>query len=207
MTKFCGLARFSGLFLSVLVGCSGAGNTPTPAPAPAADAGTNADASEIDAATPPLSACSEPLLSSIAADKALLTKDPADGTTMWLVRGLDDETMVTLTLREGKGELAVGQRGVLGEEQLTPSSSSFSLLVQTKCGAHEDHFHCGPNYIASSGSWAIRKLDKRVGGNVDIELSADLFMARIKGGKATPVAGAAPVCFRSVRLTGTLEAP
>jgi hypothetical protein len=200
-------SRFALAFsLSGLVGVLGCSSSATVADATSAaeDAGSAAEASvaETDGST----AC-DPLLAEATVDEALLSTEPGTDKRVWIVRAKGGTTFLTLTVRESAGAKPGATNGTFGEEQLTLAKAGVALLVQTNCTAHDDHYHCGPSYVPTSGTFAFAALDSVVGGSVRLELTADLVEARVTGGVARPVANAKTACFRRLVLNGKLTSP
>lgn len=138
-------------------------------------------------------------------DEVLHSTD-ATGTAVWIVRARRDETFLTWTLRETEDGSAPTE-GIFGEEQRTPSEARSAPLVQTECHDHGDHFHCGPSFVATRGTWRVIELDRRIGGSFHATLSARFEQARISKGKATLTSDGTSVCLRELALSGTLMAP
>jgi len=133
-------------------------------------------------------------------DEALSSKKPATDDLVWIVRGRSGDTFLTLTVRESSGAKGGASNGSFGAEQRTPAKASVALTVQTDCHAHGDHYHCGPTFVPESGSWSFARLDTSAGGQVDVDLSAELAQVAIKGGLARPVAGSPRMCLGSLGL-------
>lgn len=130
----------------------------------------------------------------------------ADGAAVWIVEGRSGETFLTWTIRENE-DGTLPTEGDFGVEQLTPAEASSALLVQTECHEHGDHFHCGPSFVATGGSFRITAIERNVGGAFAATLSAHLEEARIARGKATLVEDGHAVCLHDVALEGPLAAP
>jgi hypothetical protein len=115
--------------------------------------------------------------------------------------------MLTLSVREKQGGPTEPADGTFGEEQLQTTTAGVTLLVQTSCEAHEDHFHCGPSFIPTAGSWSFSSLGTSVGKRITGRISADLVQATIKSGVATPKAGGESLCLRDLVVDAVLAAP
>jgi len=186
-----------------VLGCSSSATVAAPSSAPE-DAGSAAEASM---AEPDGSATCDALIAEATVDEALLSTEPGTDQRVWIVRARRGTTFVTLTVRENAGAKAGPTSGSFGDEQLTPSKSGVALLVQTDCTAHDEHYHCGPSYVPTSGTFTFAALDSVVGGKVALELTANLVEVRIAGGIARPVANGRTACFQRLELTGKLTAP
>lgn len=138
-------------------------------------------------------------------DEALHSTD-ATGAAVWILRARRDGTFLTWTLRETE-DGSLPMEGIFGDEQRTPSEAPSAPLVQTECHDHGDHFHCGPSFVATRGTWSIATLDRGIGGAFHATISARFEQARISKGKATLTSDGASVCLRELTLSGTLSAP
>jgi len=183
-----------------VLGCS-ANATGTAPTSVAEDSGSPETSTAPDAST-----C-DPLVAAATVDEALLSTEPGTDRRVWIVRAKQGTTFLTLTVRENAGGKAGKTSGTFGAEQLTPSKAGVALLVQTECTAHDDHFHCGPSYVPTAGTFTFAALDSVVGGAVAVELTADLVEVRVTGGVARPSANARVACFRGLELSGKLTAP
>lgn len=159
------------------------------------DAGQNPDAAAQCATTVGSAAVHEGLVSSNT------------GSKVWVIRARQSDTFLTLTVREVAGGRAGASSGGFGDEQRKPGSAAVSLLVQTDCSAHEDHFHCGPSYYPTSGAWKIDALENDVSGTFDVRLDAVLQQMSLKSGMATPTPNGNTLCVQGLRLQGKLVAP
>lgn len=200
-TRFALAFSLSGL-VGVL-GCSSSVTVSEPTPAPE-DAGSAPETSTVE---PDGNATCDPLVAEAKVDEALLSTEPGTDKRVWIVRAKQGTTFLTLTVRENAGAKAGPTSGSFGDEQLTPSKAGVALLVQTDCTTHGDHYHCGPSYVPTSGSFTFAALDSVVGGKVALELTANLVEARIAGGIARPVANGRTACFQRLELNGKLTAP
>jgi hypothetical protein len=208
---FCSfIVSFAAIVMVVGIGCgsttTSATSTREDADASAPDAAPPSDdeqaASDVDAAP----ACT-PDVTKVDVDEALVSTQPGTNGRVWIVRASSGETFLTLTVRESGGASSGPSTGSFGAEQRAPETAGVSLLVQTECSAHDDHFHCGPSFVPDGGSWSFTKLDTAVGGTVDGVLSADLVQVSIKGGVAKPVVNGKTLCIRSLKMSGVLVAP
>ncbi len=190
------------LVATVLVACSSTGTPEVPAPDGAAPAVADA-APASDAAAP--SSC-DALIAKAEVEEAIVSKDPATNTAVWIVRAREGKTNVTLTIRESAGAKAGAGAGTFGEEQLRPPTAPVAVLVQTDCNVHGDHVHCGASMVPESGAWTVRALEGRRGGTFDVEVDAKLVEAKLTSTTAKPVAGGKSACVSGFRLTGTLKA-
>jgi len=186
-----------------VLGCSSSATVSEPTPAPE-DAGSAAETSTVE---PDGNATCNPLVAEAKVDEALLSTEPGTDKRVWIVRAKQGTTFLTLTVRENAGGKAGKTSGTFGEEQLTPSKAGVALLVQTDCTVHGDHYHCGPSYVPTSGTFTFAALDSVVGGAVALELTADLVEVRVTGGVARPSANAKVACFRGLELSGKLTSP
>lgn len=130
------------------------------------------------------------------------------GRRVWIVRARDEETFVTLVIREREGENLAPSEGVFGEEQLLPSSAQVSMLVQTDCHAHGDHDHCGPSYVPGSGTWRIVRLGNTAGSEFAVTLNASLRAVRNTSGGYAPIEDdVSSLCVENLALEGLMAAP
>jgi hypothetical protein len=159
-----------------------------------------------DSALPETPQCL-PAIASATVDEALLGTEAGTSSRIWIVRARDGETFLTLTVRESQGAVPGVGSGSFGKEQLRPAEAQVSLLVQTDCVAHGDHYHCGPSYVPTAGTWAFTPLPAAVGEDVVVELSAELAEAKVRSGNVTLVAGGKAMCLDKLSVRGTLERP
>ena len=200
------------LLIGITVAAFGCSSSSTPA-APLADAG----AADAAAATPdanpaapepePEAPPCEPIITATSKSSALLSKESTSAEKVWIYRAEKGEVMLTLTVREKLGGPTEAADGKFGEEQLEPSKTGVTLLVQTKCEAHGDHFHCGPSFVPTAGTWSFSSLGTSVGKRFTGSISADLVQATIKGGVAKPTEGGQSLCLRDLALDAVLAAP
>jgi hypothetical protein len=127
------------------------------------------------------------------------------GKKVWLLRGQDGDAIVSITIREGSAK--AGEKGSFGAEQMQPTTAPIRLQIQTQCEAHDDHFHCGPNYVAQSGEWSVSELGERVGDSFLLSLSANAKEARVRGSSVTLLANGKSICLAQTKLSGVLSAP
>jgi hypothetical protein len=190
-----------------LLAC-GASTEPTPALEERPDASPEPVTSEPPSPeTPDASTVCETELTTAQVNEALLSAEPGTDHRVWVIRARNDEIFLTLTVRESAGATHGASTGTFGDEQRTPGMASVGLLVQTDCHEHGDHYHCGPSFIARTGTWSFTELDTQVGGAVNAQLSAELVEAKVTQSAATPVANGKTLCLRELSLQGTLVAP
>lgn len=145
-------------------------------------------------------------LASATVEEALVATDPATEGHVWIVRARDGETFVTLTVRESAGAAHGPSNGSFGAEQLSPPEAAVSLLVQTECHAHEDHYHCGPSFVPETGMWALTALGEEVGDRVAGRIDAHLVQAKVSASSAKPIANGKRLCVAGLAFEATLAA-
>ncbi|MBS2012870.1 MAG: hypothetical protein JST00_08290 [Deltaproteobacteria bacterium] len=199
-----------GVAAAVLVGCTSetivtpAGESRAEVPSEPAGPSTEPPPSSEPPAVP---GCTTPAAKAATVDEATLGRDAAGTGRVWLVRASEGGTMVSLTVQEAAGAKPGASGGSWGAEQLTPRTAPVRVWLQKDCRAHGDHFHCGPSFVATSGTWSFAKLGGAVGEEIEVSISGSFTQATQKSGKVTPVAGGPGLCLDGLRLKGTLAAP
>ncbi len=147
-------------------------------------------------------------VSKVTIDATTFSIDPATKKPTWIVRASDGSTFFTIVLRGAEGGDKPDQmKGEFGAEQRSPAAASVSVMLQTECEAHGDHYHCGPTYLADKGSFEFTKADARVGGRIAGKFSTNAIAVTLKKGVGTPVANGKTVCARAVSIDAELSAP
>ena len=171
----------------------------------ATDAASSNDAGTDAAVAEPV-ACAD-VLSNAIVTKAILGVESGTSFRTWVVSARNGDTFFTLTVRESQGAKPGISSGAFEVDTQRPADVPVSLLVQSDCHAHGDHFHCGPTFLPMAGTWAFTALPSAVGQPLALELSATMAEARLRAGKATWVTGGKTICVQKLKLEASVKAP